>query len=438
MMPGNLSMRPGARHRCQFRRAPPGVREMRAVEILPKDFSRAEKSFFVGSISTKGTKGTRVLNPNDRGWVRDGMTQWIDADSMGTGKLMTMNTEFTPLEWEGDSLRILDQRRLPSEEVWIETSDYRAVVGSIQGMAVRGAPAIGIAGAYGLALAAMELAQTANGDFSDRLDESAREIRQARPTGANLGSAVDRMLACTRSAQTIEEVVTDLVREAVLIHQEDIENNREIGGHGAKLIPWGSRALTHCNTGALATGGYGTALGIIRTAWRDGRLERVYATETRPLLQGARLTAWELVRDGVEACLLADSAAGILMSRGMVHSVFVGADRVASNGDVANKIGTYNLAVLAKESGVPFYVSAPTSTLDMRISSGEEIEIEERGEEEVLEYGGSRSAPEGISAFNPAFDVTPNRYVTAIVTELGVARPPYRRGLATMLEGSGV
>ena len=358
--------------------------------------------------------------------------------TMGTGELRTMNTDLTPLEWQGDSLRILDQRRLPSEEVWIETSDYRAVVRSIQNMAVRGAPAIGIAGAYGLALAAMELAQTANGNFSDRLHDSAREIRCARPTGANLGSAVDRMLSCLPSAQTIEEVVSDLVREAVRIHREDIENNREIGAHGAKLIPWGSRALTHCNTGALATGGYGTALGIIRTAWRDGRLERVYATETRPLLQGARLTAWELVHDGINACLLADSAAGILMRRGMVHSVFVGADRVASNGDVANKIGTYNLAVLAKESGVPFYVSAPTSTLDMRISSGDEIEIEERGEEEVLEYGGSRSSPDGISAFNPAFDVTPNRYVTAIVTELGVVRPPYRRSLATMLEGPGV
>ena len=351
--------------------------------------------------------------------------------------MTTRLTEFTPLEWQGDSLRILDQRKLPAEEVWIETSDYRAVVLAIQSMAVRGAPAIGIAGAYGLALAAMELAQTANGDFSDRLHDSAREIRYARPTGANLGSAVDRMLSCLPSAQTMEEVVTDLVCEAVRIHQEDLDNNLMIGTHGAKLIPWGSRALTHCNTGALATGGYGTALGIIRTAWKDGRLDRVYATETRPLLQGARLTAWELVRDGIDACLLADSAAGLLMRRGMVHSVFVGADRVASNGDVANKIGTYNLAVLAKESGVPFYVSAPTSTLDMRISSGDEIEIEERGENEVLEYDGSRSAPDGIPAFNPAFDVTPNRYVTAIVTELGVARPPYRRGLATMLEGSG-
>ena len=204
--------------------------------------------------------------------------------TMGTGELRTMNTELTPLDWQGDSLRILDQRKLPAEEVWIETSDYRAVVLAIQSMAVRGAPAIGIAGAYGLALAVMELAQTANGDFSDRLHDSAREIRHARPTGANLGSAVDRMLTCLRSAQTMEEVVTDLVHEAVRIHREDIANNREIGNHGAKLIPWGSRALTHCNTGALATGGYGTALGIIRTAWRDGRLQRVYATETRPLL----------------------------------------------------------------------------------------------------------------------------------------------------------
>ena len=351
--------------------------------------------------------------------------------------MATKLTEITPLEWQGDSLRILDQRKLPAEEVWIETSDFRAVVGSIQNMSVRGAPAIGIAGAYGLALAAMELAQTANGDFSDRLHESASEIRQARPTGANLGSAIDRMLACLRSAQTVEEVVTDLVGEAVRIHREDIENNREIGRRGAKLIPWGSRALTHCNTGALATGGYGTALGIIRKAWSDGRLERVYATETRPLLQGARLTAWEMVRDGIDAYLLADSAAGILIRRGMVNAVFVGADRVASNGDVANKIGTYNLAVLARESGVPFYVSAPTSTLDMRISSGEEIEIEERGQEEVLEYGGSRSAPDGMRAFNPAFDVTPNRYVAAIVTELGVARPPYRRSLLNMLEEPG-
>ena len=345
-------------------------------------------------------------------------------------------TEFTPLDWRGDSLRILDQRKLPSSEEWIETSDYREVVESIRNMSVRGAPAIGIAGAYGLALAAMELGRTANGGFSDGLHEAAREIRQARPTGANLGWAVERLLASSASAQTTEEVIADLASEAVRIHREDVESNHRIGANGAKLIPWGSSALTHCNTGALATGGYGTALGIARSAWADGRLERVYATETRPLLQGARLTAWELLRDGIPASLLADSAAGTLMRRGLVHAVMVGADRIASNGDVANKIGTYNLAVLAKENGIPFYVAAPTSTLDMSLSGGDEIEIEERAEDEVLGYADSRIAPEGLSAFNPAFDVTPNRLVTAIVTELGVARPPYRRGLSSLMENA--
>ena len=331
-------------------------------------------------------------------------------------------------------MSILDQRKLPSEEVWIETSDYRHVIESIQNMSVRGAPAIGIVGSYGLVLAAMELAQTANGDFTDRLYATARKIREARPTGANLGWAVNRMLSGAASAQTIEEVVADLLSEATRIHREDIESNRRIGRNGARLLPWGSAPLTHCNTGALATGGHGTALGIVRTAWADGRIERVFATETRPLLQGARLTAWELERERIPASLIADSASGIVMRRRLVHAVIVGADRIAANGDVANKIGTYNLAVLAKENGIPFYVAAPTGTLDMRLSVGDEIVIEERDEDEVLGYGDARSAPQGMSAFNPAFDVTPNRYVTAIVTELGVARPPYRRSLATLMD----
>ncbi len=342
--------------------------------------------------------------------------------------------QITPVVWRGDSVSVLDQRKLPSEEAWIETSDYRLVIESIRNMSVRGAPAIGIVGAYGLALAAMELAQTANGDFSDRLHAAAREIREARPTGANLGWAVNRMLSGAASAQTTEEVVADLLSEATRIHREDIESNRRIGRNGAKLLPWGSAPLTHCNTGALATGGHGTALGIIRTAWTDGRIERVFATETRPLLQGARLTAWELERERIPASLIADSASGLVMRRGLVHAVIVGADRIAANGDVANKIGTYNLAVLAKENGIPFYVAAPTGTLDMSLSVGEEIVIEERGEDEVLGYGDARAAPEGMAAFNPAFDVTPNRYVTAIVTELGVARPPYRRSLANMMK----
>ncbi len=354
----------------------------------------------------------------------------------GREKLTSAHTDFSPIVWRGDSLSLLDQRKLPSEEVWIETSDYRAVVECIRNMSVRGAPAIGIAGAYGLALAAMELAQSCIGDFSDRLHAAAREIGRARPTGANLAWAVERMLSASASAQTTEEVVSDLASEAASIHREDVEGNRRIGDNGAKLIPWGSRALTHCNTGALATGGYGTALGIIRAAWAQNRLERVYATETRPLLQGARLTAWELLRDGIEANLVADSAAGALMRRGEVNAVLVGADRVASNGDVANKIGTYSLAALARDNGIPFYVAAPASTFDMGISSGDEIVIEERDESEILSYGGNRIAPSGMSAFNPAFDVTPNRYVTAIVSERGVARPPYRRSLAAMMEGA--
>ncbi len=350
--------------------------------------------------------------------------------------MTTLENRITPVVWQGDSASILDQRKLPSEEVWIETSDYRLVIESIQNMSVRGAPAIGIVGSYGLVLAAMELAQTANGDFTDRLHAAAREIREARPTGANLGWAIARMLSSAAAAQTTEEVVADLLSEATRIHREDIESNRQIGRNGARLLPWGSAPLTHCNTGALATGGHGTALGIIRTAWADGRIERVFATETRPLLQGARLTAWELAHERIPASLIADSASGLLMKRGLVHAVIVGADRIAANGDVANKIGTYNLAVLAKENGIPFYVAAPTGTLDMSLSIGEEIVIEERDEDEVLAYAGARAAPDGMAAFNPAFDVTPNRYVTAIVTELGVARPPYRRSLATMMEHS--
>ncbi len=348
----------------------------------------------------------------------------------------TTSREISPIEWAGDHARILEQRLLPTREIWFSAYDYRAVIQSIRDMSIRGAPAIGIAGGYALALAAMELAQTANGDFTDKLHEAAREIKRARPTGANLGWAIDRMLASAANAQTADEVVCDLVAAAERIHQEDVESCRRIGALGAKLIPWGSSALTHCNTGALATGGYGTALGIIRAAWTERRLRRVFATETRPLLQGARLTAWELRREGIDATIIADSAAGLLMRRGMANAVIVGADRIAANGDVANKIGTYSLATLAKENGIPFYVAAPTSTFDASTASGDDIVIEERGEHELLEFDGAQTAPSGVGAFNPAFDVTPNRYVAAIVSEVGVARPPYRRSLAALLEAA--
>ena len=298
-------------------------------------------------------------------------------------------SEFSPIIWTGDSVRLIDQTRLPMEEVWVETSDYREVIGAIRDMMVRGAPAIGIAGAYGLALAAIELSRTANGGFSDELGKAALEIKNARPTGANLAWAVDRLLCLSRNAQSVEEVVTDLTSEAVKIHKDDLNFNHDIGKHGASLIPWGSQVLTHCNAGALATGGYGTALGVIRSAWSDNRIEKVFATETRPLNQGARLTAWELAQAGIPTSLITDSSVGQLLRKGMVQAVFVGADRIAANGDVANKIGTYPLAVMAKENGVPFYVAAPTSTLDLSLSTGDEIPIEERDSSELLEFAGS-------------------------------------------------
>ncbi len=329
-------------------------------------------------------------------------------------------------------MSLIDQTRLPQEEVWFETSDYRDVVSAIRDMLIRGAPAIGIAGGYALALAAMELAQNANGDFSDRLRHAAGEIKAARPTGANLAWAVERLLSSIRSAQSVEDVVADLVAEAVEIHREDAAANRDIGSNGARLIPWGSQVLTHCNAGALATGGYGTALGVIRSAWQERRITRVFATETRPLLQGARLTAWELDQADIAATLITDSSAGQLMRRGSVQAVVVGADRIAANGDVANKIGTYPLAVLAGENGVPFYVAAPTSTLDLTLTSGDEIPIEERDQTEVLRWHGEWTAPAGFDAMNFAFDVTPSRYVTAIITERGVVRAPYRKSLSAL------
>jgi methylthioribose-1-phosphate isomerase len=278
----------------------------------------------------------------------------------------------------------------------------------------------------------MELAQTANGDFSERLSQAASEIKSARPTGANLAWAVERLLASVKDAQSVEEAVADLVAGAIVIHHEDTAANHHIGRNGANLIPWGSQVLTHCNAGALATGGYGTALGVIRSAWEDRRISRVFATETRPLLQGARLTAWELAQAGITSTLIADSAAGQMIRRGFVQAVVVGADRIAANGDVANKIGTYPLAVLANETGVPFYVAAPTSTLDLALSSGDEIPIEERDQTEVLRWDGKQTAPAGFEAANVAFDVTPGRYVSAIVTERGVVRAPYLKSLSTL------
>ena len=334
-----------------------------------------------------------------------------------------------PLEWENGTVRVLDQTALPKREVWLRLTRWEEVAEAIRRLVVRGAPAIGIAAAYGMVLAAQADAAP------EHLARVAELLRSARPTAVNLGWALDRMLAAAASqrGQGPEELPAALLAEAQRIHDEDIAANRRMGELGAALLPRGARVLTICNTGALATGGYGTALGVVRAAWEEGKIELVYACETRPLLQGARLTAWELIQEGIPFRLVVDSAAGGLLARGGVGAVLVGADRIAQNGDTANKVGTYSLAVLAARHGVPFYVVAPTSTLDPRTPSGEGIPIEERSEEEVLSLHGQPVAPRGARAWNPAFDVTPHDLVTAIVTERGVVTPPYERGLRAAL-----
>jgi len=345
-------------------------------------------------------------------------------------------TAFRPILWRAGSVSLIDQTRLPHDEVWLELSDYRDVIAAIRDMRIRGAPAIGVAGAYAVALAALELSRPATDEFLPRLEQAAKSIQEARPTGANLAWAVRRMIAVARRAQSPEAALDRLVDEARSIQREDEQANRAMGRFGATLLSEGGSVLTHCNAGALATGGYGTALGVIKTAWAEGRISHVYATETRPLLQGSRLTAWELAREGIDATVLPDSAAGQLMRRGRVQSIIVGADRIAANGDVANKIGTYSLAVLAKENGVPFYVAAPTSTVDLSIPDGDAIPIEERDPQEVTHLGGARAAAEGVEALNVAFDVTPNEYVTSIITEEGIVRPPFDGALAAAVGSS--
>ena len=340
-------------------------------------------------------------------------------------------TEFRPIRWQDDaSVTLIDQTRLPLEEAWLRFDDYRGVVCAIEEMRVRGAPAIGIAGAYAVALAALELERQGVEDFAEALDDSAREIRAARPTAVNLAWAVDRMLERAR----LSGGASALVYEAKRIHEEGVAANRDIGRHGADLLDTGASVLTHCNAGALATGGYGTALGVVRAAWSLGKLATVYATETRPLLQGARLTAWELDRAGIPFTLIPDSAAAYLMGLGSVDAVIVGADRIAANGDVANKIGTYGLAVLAKEHDLPFYVAAPTSTIDLDVDTGDDIPLEHRPVDEVTSVAGVPITVQGAHALNAAFDVTPAEYVSAIITERGVLRGPYHRALESLLE----
>ena len=342
-----------------------------------------------------------------------------------------------PVEWTKDGVRMLDQRLLPSEETYLMLRSYEEVAEAIRKMVIRGAPAIGIAAAMGIALGASQSVGTSVADLDDDLQYISDVMSKTRPTAVNLFWAIERMRGTfqrNKHLGDVEEVKKALIAEALAIHEEDIASNRAIGNYGGPLIPDGATVLTHCNAGALATGGdYGTALGVIRGARDAGKKVAVIADETRPYLQGLRLTAWELAKDEIPVTVITDNMAGHVMKNGKVDAVVVGADRIAANGDTANKIGTYMVAVLAREHGVPFYVAAPLTTLDLSLASGEEIPIEERDSMEVTHIREHQLAPDGIDVHNPAFDVTPNAFITAIITDKGVARPPYVESLKRLL-----
>jgi len=339
------------------------------------------------------------------------------------------------MRWVDGCLEILDQTLLPGRAEYIKCGYYQTVCDAIRKLRVRGAPAIGAAAAYGLALGAAALEPAGRADFIASVEQIAQDLSATRPTAVNLQWALDRMLAVLRgsSSDNVGVMQGILLAEAHAIYREDLESNRRMGEFGEKLIPQNAAILTHCNAGALATAGIGTALGVIRAAHQSGKNIHVYADETRPLLQGARLTTWELMQDNIPVTLLTDNMAGYLMCCGKVDLVIVGADRIAANGDVANKIGTYSVAVLAKEHGLPFYVAAPVSTIDLSMASGQSIPIENRDDREVTHFAGQQVAPAGIKVWNPAFDVTPHRLVTAIITDRGVAWPPYQETLPKMV-----
>jgi methylthioribose-1-phosphate isomerase len=333
-----------------------------------------------------------------------------------------------PVRWSGDRLLLLDQTRLPGEELTREYRRWEDVAEAIRSLVVRGAPAIGVVAAFGVALAARESRAENFDELLADLETALKGLAATRPTAVNLFWALDRMRRTVLAArgQAIGPVRERLLAEARAILEEDVACNRALGDHGATLVASGARILTHCNAGALATAGYGTALGVIRSAHAQGKVALVWVDETRPVMQGSRLTAWECDRDGIPHRLIADVAAASLMARGEVDLVVTGADRIAANGDTANKIGTYGLAVLARHHGVPFYVAAPSSTIDPALASGAEIPIEERDGEEVRRLGAQQTAPLRTPVYNPAFDVTPASLITAIVTERGIFRPPYR------------
>ncbi len=339
-----------------------------------------------------------------------------------------MRSAIKTIFWKDDAVVMIDQKALPHEERHLRFTDYKDVITAIKDLTIRGAPAIGVAAAMGIALGTLHLDTSSKENFKLAFYEICDQFSQTRPTARNLFWAIERMKksfddALSGSPDQIKRV---LVEEAIRVCEEDIAINEKIGINGRSLIQDGDNILTHCNAGALATAGYGTALGVVRAAWGEGKKFHVFVDETRPVLQGARLTAWELEKEKIPATLIADNMAGFLMKQKKINKVIVGADRIAANGDLANKIGTYSLAVLAKEHDIPFYVAAPLSTIDMSVRNGDEIPIEERNAEEITTIRGIRVAPQGVHVYNPAFDVTPNRYITAIVTEAGVIHPPYQ------------
>lgn len=334
--------------------------------------------------------------------------------------------------WLNSCLTLLNQTLLPNKVEYIDCHDWRRAAEAIRRLEVRGAPAIGAAAAFALVLGAKEIAGLSNFEFKQKLGDTAEALRQTRPTAVNLFWAIDRMMSVLdnlpEKADTIS-AINALEQQAISIAAEDEAVNKKMSVYGASLFTTPTSVLTHCNAGALATVAVGTALGVIREAWSQGNITKVFADETRPLLQGARLTAWELMQDGIPVTLITDNMAGWVMKNNMVQAVIVGADRVALNGDVANKIGTYSVAVLAKEHGIPFYVAAPTSTFDFTIHSGADIPIEERCASEVTSLGGNCVAPQGVQVFNPAFDVTPHTLISAIITEYGILRAPYDQAI---------
>jgi methylthioribose-1-phosphate isomerase len=364
-------------------------------------------------------------------WTAGG--QCFGQPLCGASKLIELvqNPMIQTLEWTENGVRFIDQTKLPTEETYVTCKTHHEVADVIRTMVVRGAPAIGVAAAMGIALGAKNSQAETVADLERELDQICEVLGKTRPTAVNLFWAIRRMLEKFERVRILPlaQIKLDLIEESQRMHAEDIAANQAMGRHGAALMPDQGGVLTHCNAGALATAGYGTALGVIRAAIEQGKKIHVYADETRPFLQGSRLTAWELMKDGIPTTVISDNMAGVMMKQGKIGAIVVGADRIAANGDVANKIGTYTVAVLAKEHAIPFYVAAPLSTIDLACPDGGKIPIEQRSAREVSHIAGKQMVPDGVSIENPAFDVTPAKYVAAIITERGIARAPYDESL---------